>query len=59
MTLDACIDGWNNAEKFFVGCGLAGVAFGLFMRSRLTPPQAQTNERAHESRVGGVEIELV
>jgi len=58
MTLRSGLESWN-APWLFWGIVLAGVAFGLFMRSRLTPPQAQTNERAHESRVGGVEIELV
>jgi len=61
MTLRSGLENWN-APWLFWGIVLAGVTFGLFMRSKLSPPEPQSSERderAHESRVGGVEIEPV
>lgn len=58
MTLRSGLENWN-APWLFWGIVLAGVTFGLFMRSKLAPPQSEPKpeDRSHESKVGGVEVE--
>jgi hypothetical protein len=55
--LSACIAGWDRTELFFVGCGAAGVFFGLLLNvidhARRDGPQLNAGKVGCCARRGG------